>query len=115
MRSSIFSLPFFLFTGPLSGTSDGHNGKKVSKESRAFGSHDIQSMNVISNLKKVTIALEGGADAMGVRDEGRVANHVGVVNGNGRLVEEDDDDDDEGTSLDFSSLDVGPLSARQYR
>ena len=104
----------FPFAGPLSGTSDGHS-KKLNKESRAFGSHDIHSMNVISNLKKVTIALEGGADSMGVGSEIGGADQVGMANGNGPVEDDDEEDDDEGTSLDFTSLDIGPSSARQYR
>ena len=79
--------------GPLSGTSDEHNGKKPDKDRKAFGSHDLQSLNVISNLKKVTIALEGGVDVVGVPE----------------------DDMGEESSLDFSSLDVGPASGRQFR
>ena len=66
----------------MSGTSDEAKVSGVEKDRKAFGSHDIQSHNVISNLKKVTIALEGGKGE-------------GLQNGN---VEEE-------SSLDFSSLD----------
>ena len=71
--------------GPLSGTSDEEKQHKLDKDRKAFGSHDLHSHKVISNLKKVTIALEG---------------------------EEEEEDDvgaefqgDDETSLDFSSLD----------
>ncbi len=86
--------------GPLSGTSDEYDLKKINKDRRAFGNHDLHSLNVISNLKKVTIALEGGADA--------AASSMPIENG-------DDDKGDEGTSLDFSSLDVGSQNSRQTR
>ncbi len=52
----------------------------LEKDRKAFGSHDIQSHVAISNLKKVTIALEGGE---------------GLENGSAQ----------EESSLDFSSLD----------
>lgn len=75
-----------LSSGPLSGTSE------VGKDKKAFGSHDIQSHHVISNLKKVTIALEGG--------------HKGAEDGEGL-------ENGKESSLDFSSLDKPML--RQYR
>ncbi len=60
----------------------------MEKDRKAFGSHDVQSHTVISNLKKVTIALEGGAEG-------------GVGLQNGAAAQEE-------SSLDYSSLDHLP-------
>lgn len=81
--------------GPLSGTSDEENLRKLEKDKKAFGSHDIHSHQVIGNLKKVTIALEGGG---GGGEEGE---EEGVEPQSG-----------EESSLDFISLDKP--QRRQY-
>jgi hypothetical protein len=65
---SLTAVAPFKFPGPLSGTSDDEKLHKLEKEKKAFGSHDIHSHKVIGNLKKVTIALEGGE---GDEDNGR--------------------------------------------
>ena len=70
--------------GPLSGTSD--EEKCNAKDKKAFGSQDVHRHHVIGNLKKVTIALEGGEE-------------------NGEEEEVELPIGDEESSLDYSSLD----------
>lgn len=65
-----------MIPGPASGNKDEEELRKLEKDKKAFGSHDIQSHQVISNLKKA-MALEKKAEEVG----------------------------DESSSLDFSSLD----------
>ena len=70
--------------GLVGGTADENSLKKQDKYRKGFGSQDILSMNVISSLQRVTIALEGAGDVVGMME----------TNG-GR------------SSQDFSSLDAG--------
>lgn len=91
--------------GPLSGTSDEEKIHRLEKNKKAFGSHDIHSLQVISNLKKVTIALEGGRqDNKDEEEEKKVREREGRTLQNG--VE---------SSLDFTSLDAQPSPARSPR